>query len=433
MTYKETMDFLFSQLPAYHRIGKAAYKDNLDNTIKFDEHLGHPHLKFRTIHVAGTNGKGSVSHMIASVLQEAGYRTGLYTSPHLVDFRERIKINGELIPEQKVISFVEENRKIIDSLKPSFFEMTVAMAFDYFAESEVEVAVIEVGLGGRLDSTNIITPLISVITNIGHDHMDLLGDTFAKVAAEKAGIIKPQVPVVISETQDETKSVFLSKGQEKGSAISFADEVFTCSLENDTELAGERKFILAGKEYEKRLQGFTPLGGDYQSKNIPAVFQVFAVLKDILSVSDNNITNGIRKVVVNTGLNGRWQILGRKPLVVCDTGHNKEGLQYVVNQLGKIKKSSLHMIVGFVNDKDLNLVLPLLPIDAKYYFTKASVPRALDENILKERGNNYKLNGDSYPDVSTAFNAAKESAAADDVIFIGGSTFIVADCLRYCS
>lgn len=429
MNYNETLDFLFSQLPAYHRIGKAAYKDNLDNTLKLDEHLGHPHLKFRTIHVAGTNGKGSVSHMIASVLQEAGYKTGLYTSPHLVDFRERIKIDGEMIPESTVIAFVRKNMEIIDTVRPSFFEMTVAMAFDYFAEMNVDIAVIEVGLGGRLDSTNIIMPIISVITNIGHDHMDLLGDTFAKIAAEKAGIIKKGVPVVISESQNETKPVFILKAQEANSPISFADEAYSCSLQDSDGFAGERKFTLIEKGYGKCVEGITPLGGDYQSRNIPAVFQTFKSIGDKLSISEDNLTGGIRRVIKNTGLNGRWQVIGTKPLTICDTGHNKEGLEYVSSQLNKIEKSSLHMIVGFVNDKDLSLVLPLLPENATYYFTKASVARALDQNILMERAKTYNLNGKSYPDVKTAMNAASEAAGPDDVIFIGGSTFIVADCL----
>lgn len=428
MTYRETLDFLFSQLPAYHRIGKAAYKNNLDNTLMLDEHLNHPHLRFRSVHVAGTNGKGSVSHMIASVFMEAGYRTGLYTSPHLVDFRERIRVNGEMIPEQEVIAFVESYRSVIESIKPSFFEMTVGMAFDFFARSGVEVAVIEVGLGGRLDSTNIITPELSVITNIGHDHMDLLGNTFEKIAAEKAGIIKEGVPVVISETQKETEPVFISVANAKHSEIIFADKTFSCSLEPDHP-SGERQYTLNEMSTGKSIKGYTPLGGDYQAHNIPAVYAAFRALEGHFSISLENIREGIGKVITNTGLNGRWQVRGINPLIICDTGHNKEGLEYVTAQLSKIRKRKLHMVIGFVNDKDLSLVLPLLPSDAVFYFTKASVARALDENILKSKALDFGLMGESYPDVKSALAAAKSDALPEDVIFVGGSTFVVADFL----
>lgn len=429
MTYRETLDFLFSQLPAYHRIGKAAYKNNLDNTLKLDEHLDHPHHRFRSVHVAGTNGKGSVSHMIASVLMEAGYRTGLYTSPHLIDFRERIRVNGEMIPEKEVISFVEKNRSVIESIKPSFFEMTVGMAYDYFARSGVEIAVIEVGLGGRLDSTNIITPELSVITNIGHDHMDLLGDTFEKIALEKAGIIKKRVPVVISETQPETENVFASVAEANKSRILFADKAFSCTLDYDDPSTGERNYSVFEMSSRKTYNGSTPLGGDYQSRNIPAVYAAFKMLEERITFSVENISEGIRKVVENTGLNGRWQVRGRNPLIICDTGHNKEGLEYVTAQLSKVSRKKLHMIIGFVNDKDLSLVLPLLPHDADYYFTRASVARALDEKILKSKGLNFGLKGESYPDVKSALAAAKNAASHEDVIFVGGSTFVVADFL----
>jgi dihydrofolate synthase/folylpolyglutamate synthase len=385
MTYEETLEFLFSQLPAYHRIGKAAYKNNLENTIELDDYSGNPHLNFRTVHVTGTNGKGSVSHMIASVLQEAGYMTGLYTSPHLKDFRERIKINGEMIPKNEVIEYVENNKAIIGSLKPSFFEMTVAMAFNFFSKSKVDVAVIEVGLGGRLDSTNIIKPILSVITNIGHDHMDILGDTFEKIAVEKAGIIKQLVPVVISETQSETREIFISRAFETGSVIKFADQNFSCILKEVNNMTGERNYLIKDIDKRKSFNGITVLGGDYQSKNLMAVYQVFESLKGILHFSDDNIINGISRVIVNTGLSGRWQILSQNPLTVCDTGHNKEGLEYVLNQIKRIPKTGLHIVVGFVNDKDLSSILPLFPQDAVYYFTKASVPRALDENVLKTK------------------------------------------------
>lgn len=430
MNYSETLDFLYSQLPAYHRIGKAAYKNNLDNTLILDEHLGHPHRRFRTIHIAGTNGKGSVSHMTASILQEAGYKTGLYTSPHLKDFRERIRVEGRMIPEDEVTAFVGNNRSIIEEIKPSFFEMTVAMAFDYFAREKVDVAVVEAGLGGRLDSTNIITPLVSVITNIGHDHMDLLGDTPEKIATEKAGIIKEGIPAVIGESQKETLKVFLARSDNMHSVVSFADREFSCILGEDQRLNGERKFFVTDRSNGRNHEGITVLGGDYQSKNIVTVFGVFRALENILDFTGENITDGIRNVIVNTGLAGRWQILSHDPLTICDTGHNKEGLEYVINQLKKLPCKRIHFVVGFVNDKDLTSVLPLFPENANYYFTKASVARALGEDTLKEIAAAHGLTGNSYPSVKVAMSAARENAGKDDVIFIGGSTFIVADCLR---
>jgi dihydrofolate synthase/folylpolyglutamate synthase len=427
MTYAQSLDFLFSQLPAYHRIGKAAYRNDLNNTILLDNYFGNPHLKFRTIHVAGTNGKGSVSHMIASILQEAGYKTGLYTSPHLKDFRERIKVNGIMIPENEVVTFVTKHQRIIESVKPSFFEMTVAMAFSYFAACNVDIAVIEVGLGGRLDSTNIISPVLSVITNIGHDHMDLLGNTIEKVAAEKAGIIKKKTPVIISETQHDTKNVFIKKAEENDSPITFADRLFSCQLSEIESLTGRRDYLMTSITDSEVQGGETVLGGDYQSKNLQAVFAVFRILKNILEVSEKNIISGIRNVVLNTGLSGRWQILGVSPLIICDTGHNKEGLEYVLNQIGRIRRSELHIVLGFVNDKDLGSVLPLFPTGARYYFTKASVPRALDEVKLKSEAAKHGLWGESYPNVKNALDFAKARAQRSDLIFIGGSTFIVAE------
>jgi dihydrofolate synthase/folylpolyglutamate synthase len=429
MTYEETLEFLFSQLPAYHRIGKAAYKNDLDNSITLDNYFGNPHRNFRTIHVAGTNGKGSVSHMTASVLQEAGYNTGLYTSPHLKDFRERIKVNGEMIGKDEIVTFVTNHKDIIESLKPSFFEMSVAMAFDYFAEKKVDIAVIEVGLGGRLDSTNIICPLLSVITNIGHDHMDLLGDTLEKVAVEKAGIIKKNIPVVISETQTETSEVFKRRALETSSAIAFADKSYLCSLEETTNPSFERKYLIMDSLSGLSKSGLTPLGGDYQTKNIQCVYQIFESLKSVLKVSVECINRGIENVILNTGLSGRWQVLGKNPLIICDTGHNKEGLEYVMNQLKRIRKKSLHMVIGFVSDKDLNSVLPLLPEDAVYYFTKASVPRALDEKILQLKAGEFALLGNCYASVKQAVIAARAIASEADLIFIGGSTFIVAEVL----
>jgi dihydrofolate synthase / folylpolyglutamate synthase len=429
MTYPETLDFLYSQLPAWHRIGKAAYKSDLHNTLLLDEHFDHPHRKYMTIHIAGTNGKGSVSHMLASVLQEAGWKTGLYTSPHLKDFRERIRVNGEMISENAVVQFVSENKGVIESLKPSFFELTVALAFKYFASEEVDIAVIEVGLGGRLDSTNIINPVLSVITNIGHDHMDLLGDTIGKVAAEKAGIIKKRIPVVISESDKLTKDIFISAAKECMSTVLFADEYFECLPDIYFNQEGERKFEIREKAEDLRYEGYTPLGGDYQAKNIQAVFSAFRMLKEKIDISDPMILRGIRKVVSNTGLMGRWQVLGQKPFIVCDTGHNREGLEYVLNQISRIEVSKRHIVVGFVNDKELGSVLPLFPRDAQYYFTKASVPRALNEEVLKTEADKYGLTGNCYPDVRTALIAARENASESDLIFIGGSTFVVAEVL----
>ena len=427
MTYSETLEFLFSQLPAYHRIGKAAYRSDLKNTILLDNYFNNPHLRYPTIHVAGTNGKGSVSHMIASVLQEAGFKTGLYTSPHLKDFRERIKVNGQMITEDDVISFVTTHKNIIESVKPSFFEMTVEMAFDYFAECNVDVAVIEVGLGGRLDSTNIITPVLSVITNIGHDHMDLLGNTLEKIAFEKAGIIKKEIQILVGETQPESEYIFIKKAKECDSPILFADKTFSCYFKRNKDLISERNYLMTELSTNHKFAGKTLLGGDYQSKNLQTVFTVFNMLKDIFYVSEKNITEGIRKVVTNTGLHGRWQILSTSPLTICDTAHNREGLEYVLKQIQRIPKSALHIILGFVNDKDLGLVFPLFPTEALYYFTKASVPRALNEVILKSEAGKYGLTGQSFTDVATALDCARKNAKQSDLIFIGGSTFVVAE------
>jgi dihydrofolate synthase/folylpolyglutamate synthase len=429
VTYKETIDFLYSQLPVYHRIGKAAYKADLSNTLALDNYFGHPHSKFKSVHVAGTNGKGSVSHMIASVLQEAGYKTGLYTSPHLKDFRERIKVNGEMIPREEVISFVRVNRDIINTIKPSFFEMSVVMAFDFFARTGVEVAVIEVGLGGRLDSTNIITPVLSVITNIGHDHMDLLGNTLEKITVEKAGIIKKNVPVVIGETQSDIKNIFLQKASETTSEIVFADKLYECIPEDIDLNTGTRKFRIRSTKAGQTITVETTLAGDYQTKNLPVVTCSVDHLRSYFNISSDNLIEGIKRVVTNTGLMGRWQILGREPLIVCDTGHNKEGLEFVISQIMKIPRSKLHIIIGFVNDKDLSLVLNLFPEDAIYYFTKASIPRALDENILMDEASGYGLKGKAFAEVGKALKAAKEKAGKNDMIFIGGSTFIVAEVL----
>ncbi|MCX6301647.1 MAG: bifunctional folylpolyglutamate synthase/dihydrofolate synthase [Bacteroidia bacterium] len=427
MTYNQTLEFLYSQLPAYHRIGKAAYKNNLDNTNALDEYFGHPHSRYRTIHIAGTNGKGSVSHMIASVLQEAGYKTGLYTSPHLKDFRERIRVNGEMIPKREVTAFLKKHNGIIKSVNPSFFEMTAAMAFDYFARTNADVAVIETGLGGRLDSTNIINPVLSVITNIGHDHMDLLGNTLEKVASEKAGIIKKSVPVVIGETQAGLKDVFISRAAKTGSEIVFADDNFRCLFDKTISAEGERQFEIHDLKDTRLISGVTPLGGDYQFRNLQTLFQAIKVLERSFNISKGDLIKGIKNTVANTGLKGRWQILDHKPFTVCDTGHNKEGLEYVLRQIKNIPKTGLHIVIGFVSDKDIGSILPLFPADAKYYFTRASVQRALSEKILRSKASEFGLHGNSYADVNKALKAARDIALESDMIFIGGSTFIVAE------
>jgi dihydrofolate synthase/folylpolyglutamate synthase len=427
MNYLETLEYLFNQLPAYHRVGKAAYKGDLNNTLALDNYFGNPHRNYRTVHVTGTNGKGSVSHMIASVLQEAGYLTGLYTSPHLRDFRERIRVNGEMISENSVVLFIDRHRKIFENLKPSFFEMTVALAFDYFAEMHVDVAVIEVGLGGRLDSTNIINPVLSVITNVGHDHMDLLGNTLEKIAIEKAGIMKKAVPVVISETQPALKEIFMTKAKEYDAPISFADERYSCSLSETDLLLSERKYRVTDLLSHHDYHGITALCGDYQKRNLQAVFSCFSILQHSFSISDTNMSDGIRNVIRNTGLTGRWQILNSEPLTICDTAHNKEGLEFVTGQLRRIHRKALHIVLGFVNDKDLASLLPLFPSGAKYYFTRASVPRALDEEKLRAEAARFGLTGMSYPDVKSALGHAKMQAEQSDMIFIGGSTFVVAE------
>lgn len=429
MTYLDTVNYLYSLLPAYHRIGKAAYKGNLDNTLELDACFGHPHTKFRTVHVAGTNGKGSVSHMIASVMQEAGYRTGLYTSPHLKDFRERIKVNGEMMSEEEVVTFVRVHDELIRRVQPSFFELTVAMAFDYFERMKVDVAVIEVGMGGRLDSTNIITPELSVITNIGHDHMEFLGDTLAAVAGEKAGIIKDGIPVVIGETQAETKNVFSERAEMYHAPLTFADRVFRCRLAHFYSNSAMRRFSLTDLRDGIMMTGDTPLGGLAQQRNLQSVAAAVDALSVSFGLSREHFLRGVSEVIVNTGLMGRWQVLSRSPLTVCDTGHNKEGLEYVVRQIRATPKHALHMVIGFVNDKDLASVLPLLPQEGVYYFTKASVQRALDERVLMAEAGKYGLAGACYATVAAALGAARIAAGPKDMIFIGGSTFVVADAL----
>ena len=402
MNYKETTEWLFNQLPMFQMQGASAYKKDLTNTLLLAEYLQHPETKFKSIHVAGTNGKGSTSSMIASILQEAGYKVGLYTSPHLKDFRERIKINGEMIAEDFVVDFVMQNKHFFELNQLSFFEMTVGLAFDYFAKEQVDVAVIEVGMGGRLDSTNIISPLISVITNIEFDHTQFLGDTLSKIAFEKAGVIKKNIPVVIGEYVAETKKVFQEKAIIEDAPIYFAQDnpevIFDCALL-----------------------------GDYQVQNKKTALQTINLLKSNFNISETNIRNGFKNVILNTGLLGRWQILNSNPFVVCDTAHNSHGLKIVLNQIEKQHYETLHFVLGVVNDKDLDSILPLFPKKAIYYFTKPNVPRGLDSKILQEKGKEFGLLGYLYDSVTEAYAEALNNATASDFIYIGGSTFVVAE------
>ena len=394
---------MFAQLPMYQRQGKTAFKKDLTNTLALAKHLGNPHLKFKSVHVAGTNGKGSTSHMIASVLQEAGYNVGLYTSPHLKDFRERIKINGKRISKKEVVYFIEKNEPFLKLQKLSFFEMTVGMAFHYFAKQKVDIAIVEVGLGGRLDSTNIITPAVAVITNIGLDHTQMLGNTLSEIAFEKAGIIKENIPIVISERQKEIQDIFLKKAELLKTPIYFAeDEIF--------------------ENYQSDLKG------SYQQKNSKVAVQTLRVLETRgFNISKNNIKKGLLQVVKNTDLLGRWQTLSLDPLIICDTAHNKEGLTYVLKQLLEQKFDKLHIVIGVVNDKDLSSILPLFPKDASYYFCKPDIPRGLDTQELQKQAHEYQLFGAMYDSVKDALQTAKNKASNKDVIFIGGSTFVVAE------
>ena len=404
MNYQETVNWMFKQLPMYQNQGKSAYKVDLSNTHLLAKHLNHPERYFKSVHVAGTNGKGSTSHMLASVLQEAGYKVGLYTSPHLKDFRERIKINGKEVSKQFVIGFIKRNLSFFKQNQLSFFEMTVGMAFDYFSKQKVNIAIIEVGLGGRLDSTNIITPEVSVITNIGFDHTQFLGTTYQAIASEKAGIIKPKVPVVIGETQEETKDVFIGIAEHNNSEIYFSDQLVTQNLESD-------------------------LKGSYQKHNIKTVVQTIKVLntQNRFKISNNELSQGLKNVVKNTTLNGRWQVLQEQPKIICDTAHNREGLTYVMRQLEDERFDELHIVFGVVNDKDLDSILTLLPKHARYYFCKPDIPRGMDADLLKEKFLNRGFKGQSYLTVNEALNSAKQNTKAEDLIYVGGSTFVVAE------
>lgn len=405
MTYQETVSYLFHVTPAFEKIGAGAYKEGLSNTRALDARFGHPHRRFKTIHVAGTNGKGSCSHTLAAILQSAGYKVGLYTSPHLVDFRERIRVNGQCVSEEYVIDFVEHERAFFEPLQPSFFELTTAIAFKYFAEQQVDIAVIEVGLGGRLDCTNIITPVLSIITNISFDHTQFLGDTLAKIAGEKAGIIKKNVPVVIGETTPETLPVFQKKAAAKSAPLHLAEQ------------------FEATHDYEFELKGL------YQQKNKQTILCAVNCLKDVFTIPEEAIKKGMAHVCELTGLAGRWQTLQTRPLVICDTGHNVGGWQYLAEQIKAQSCKTLRIVFGMVDDKDINTVMQLLPKQAVYYFTQASSHRAIPANKVQETAKAHQLEGMTFPNVKDAYQQALSDAHPDDFIFVGGSSYLVADLL----
>jgi dihydrofolate synthase/folylpolyglutamate synthase len=415
MTYEETIEYLYNLAPMFQKVGSSAYKEGMENSFLIDAHLNHPHKEYRTIHVGGTNGKGSTAHLLASILQEAGYKVGLYTSPHLLDFRERIRINGEKISKEFIVDFIAQNKDFFESIQPSFFELTTGMAFAFFAEQKVEIAVIEVGLGGRLDCTNVITPVLSIVTNISFDHTGLLGNTLTAIAREKAGIIKPGVPAIIGEAEGEVKAVFA-----KTHAIP------PPPVEASRMRGGYWEFDTP--EYPGLI---CELGGYAQEKNAATVLCAVDILKKgVFNIPPKAVYKGFRWVVENTGLMGRWQIVRNNPKIVLDTGHNVGGIQYIVQQLKNESYERLHIVFGMVNDKDISSVLALLPQDAVYYFTRASVPRALDAKSLAEQGAEFGLKGQIYSTVSEALSAATHDAAKKDFIFIGGSTFVVADALE---
>ncbi|UCH15211.1 MAG: bifunctional folylpolyglutamate synthase/dihydrofolate synthase [Bacteroidales bacterium] len=429
MNYEGIIGYLYNKLPMYQRDGKAAYKASLENTVRLDKYFKSPHKKYLTVHVGGTNGKGSVCHILTSVLQNAGFKTGLYTSPHLIDFRERIKVNGELISEEYVVKFVNKHISFFDEVQPSFFEMSVFMAFEYFAYMKVDIAIIEVGLGGRLDSTNIINPVLSVITNIGYDHMEFLGNTLEEIAFEKAGIIKNSVPVIIGESDVKVNSIFIDIAKQRSSSIYIADRIFSpgSNLYSDDEM----QILNIEKEnqvYYPNLK--TDLPGIYQRKNILTALACIDFLKEQgFEIANIDIYNGLKKVVTSTGFYGRWQIIRREPRIICDTAHNYEGFKSVISQIKNTSYKNLHIIIGFVKEKRIEDFLEIFPEKAFYYFTKPDVPRGLDENIIYEKSKTYNLKGKTYQSVQKAYKDALSSADKNDMIFIGGSTYIVADFL----
>jgi dihydrofolate synthase/folylpolyglutamate synthase len=426
MNYQETLDFLFHSLPMFQRVGASAFKKDLSNTVALCANLGNPEKKFKSIHVAGTNGKGSTSHTLASILQSAGYKTGLYTSPHLKSFTERIRIDGQEITEEAVVQFVRENKAFLDELKPSFFEMTVAMAFWYFAQQEVDIAVIEVGMGGRLDSTNVIEPELCIITNIGFDHMQFLGNTLPEIAGEKAGIIKANVPVVISQSQQETSAVFQNQSSKLHSALILADQIWKVEKQRSESIRGKADFIVHKEGIAQHLT--FGLLGDYQRYNLPGILEAVDQLRNQgWKIPEAALKTGLTQVTKLTGLKGRWQIIGEKPTCIADTGHNEPGIREVLAQLKSYSFARLWMVIGMVQDKDISKILTLLPKEARYVFCQADLPRALAAEVLAEKAEEFGLLGDVIPNVNEALKFARKNAAADDLIFVGGSTFVVAE------
>ena len=425
MNYEQAVHYLYNKLPMFTRMGAKAYKADLTNTIALCTYLGNPQNKIKTVHIAGTNGKGSTSHMLAAIFQKCGYKTGLYTSPHLKDFRERIKVNGEMITENFVTEFVEATKSFSEEINPSFFELTFVMALEYFVYYNVDIAIIETGLGGRLDSTNVITPEVSIITNIGYDHTDILGDTLEKIAFEKAGIIKEKVPVIIGETKFETKRVFLDKAEEKNAPVFFAQEKYKVVSAN---YLNEKLLLEVNDVGKNSVSGYLlDLPGLYQAKNFLTVLTATDILKENFSLTDTNIKQAVDHVKKLTGLHGRWEIISRHPLIILDVAHNVDGIQQLVNQIQISSYNNLHIIFGMVKDKEIEKVLALLPKQASYYFTRAQIPRALPENELLERADKFRLKGNAYSEVNEALEAARNNASADDLIIVCGSVFVVGE------
>ncbi len=435
MNYQQTIQYLYSQLPLFTRDGASAYKADLTNTIELLKQIDNPQHRFKSVHVGGTNGKGSTSHMLAAILQTAGYKTGLYTSPHLKDFRERIRINGQMISEQTVIDFVEAHTSDFDEIRPSFFEMTVALAFDVFAKEKVDIAIVEVGLGGRLDSTNVITPLLSIITNIGWDHMNILGDTLRLIAGEKAGIIKPGIPVIIGEYQEEIADVFLNKANLEGAKITFASEVLKSEVLSSKSEVNEDfasiRLTPVSQQPDSRLKTQDlrlDLTGSYQLKNIKTVLCAVDELRlQGYNITGEHLTTALGQVKTLTGLHGRWEVLSKNPLTICDTGHNPEGMQEVLQNIAAVKYNKLHFVLGMVNDKDSSKILTILPTKARYYFCRPDIPRGLDAKTLWLKAAGFGLDGEAYDSVPQALAAAQQNADEGDLVFVGGSTFVVAE------
>jgi dihydrofolate synthase/folylpolyglutamate synthase len=437
MDYAQTLHYLYTQLPMFTRVGTSAYKEDLTNTIELCARLNNPQDEFKSVHIGGTNGKGSTSHMLAAILQTAGYKTGLYTSPHLRDFRERVRINGEMISEQQVIDFVADHQSDFEDIQPSFFEMTVGLAFDIFAKEKVDIAVVEVGLGGRLDSTNIITPLLSVITNIGWDHMNILGDTLQLIAGEKAGIIKHGIPVIIGEHQPDIANIFLRKAAQQEADILFASDSWSVvsseqSAVSATKLSDNLTLEITSNSplttHNSPLTIQLDLTGSYQLKNIKTVLSAVEELRSQgFIITDEHIQTALKQVKTLTGLHGRWEVLSRDPLTICDTGHNPEGIQEVLKNISSVKYDHLHFVIGMVNDKDITKVLSMLPKDATYYFCKPDIPRGLEAESLQQKAKGFDLFGNTYASVKAAFDAAQKAAQTNDLVFVGGSTFVVAE------